>query len=83
MKAAYIKQTGPAENIVYGDLPRPQPIGSQVLVKMGAVGVNPIDTYIRSGMVKMPLPLPFIIGCDIAGTVEAVGPEAKRFKPGT
>ncbi len=82
MKAAYIKQTGPPENIVYGDLPQPQLTGSQVLVKTGAVGVNPIDTYVRSGTVKMSLPLPFIIGCDIAGTVEAVGPVAKRFKVG-
>jgi NADPH2:quinone reductase len=45
--------------------------------------VNPIDTYIRSGAVKMELPLPFIVGCDLAGTVERCGPEAQRFKPGT
>ena len=82
MKAAYIERTGPPENIIYGDLPQPQLKGSQVLVKTGAVGVNPIDTYVRSGTVKMPLPLPFIIGCDVAGAVEAVGPEAKRFKVG-
>lgn len=82
MKAAYIEQTGPPENIKYGDLPDPQPQGKQVLVKVAAVAVNPIDTYLRSGMVKMELPMPFIIGCDVAGTVEAVGPEATRFKPG-
>lgn len=82
MKAAYIEQTGPPENIQYGELPTPQPQGKQVLVKVAAVAVNPIDTYVRSGMVKMELPLPFIIGCDVAGTVEAVGPEATRFKPG-
>ncbi|HTQ37759.1 MAG TPA: NADPH:quinone reductase [Pirellulales bacterium] len=82
MKAAFINQTGPPENIQYGDLPQPQPCGSQVLVKVGAVAVNPIDTYIRSGTVKMPLPLPFIIGCDLAGTVTAVGSKARRFKPG-
>jgi NADPH2:quinone reductase len=82
MKAAYIEQTGPPENIQYGELPTPQPQGKQVLVKVAAVAVNPIDTYLRSGMVKMELPLPFIIGCDVAGTVEAVGPEATRFKPG-
>jgi NADPH2:quinone reductase len=82
MKAAYINQPGPAESIVVGDLPKPQPTGSQVLVKVGAVDVNPIDTYIRSGKVKMDLPLPFVVGCDLAGTVEAVGPEAKRFRAG-
>ncbi len=82
MKAAYINQTGPAENIVYGDLPMPRPAEAQVLVKTGAVSVNPIDTYVRSGAVQMPLPMPYIVGCDIAGTVQSVGPQLKRFKPG-
>jgi NADPH2:quinone reductase len=82
MKAAYIKQTGPPENIVYGELPTPQPAGSQVLVKVRAVALNPIDTYVRSGLVKMDLPFPFVVGCDLAGSVEAVGPGASRFKQG-
>ena len=82
MKAAYINQPGPAESIVYGDLPTPQPSGSQVLVKVAAVSVNPVDTYVRSGAVGFKLPLPFIVGCDLAGTVESVGPEATRFTPG-
>jgi len=83
MKAAFIRETGPPENIRYGDLPNPRPTGSEVLVKVAAVDVNPVDTYLRSGAVQMPLPLPFIVGCDLAGTVEAVGPAAKRFRPGT
>jgi NADPH2:quinone reductase len=82
MKAAYIESTGAPDVIRYGDLPRPAPKEGEVLVRVGAVAVNPIDTYIRSGAVAMPLPKPFIIGCDLAGTVEAVGPGAKRFKPG-
>jgi NADPH2:quinone reductase len=82
MKAAYIQQPGPPECIQFGDLPRPTAAGKQVLVKVAAVAVNPIDTYIRSGAVKMDLPRPFIVGCDLAGTVEAVGPQAKRFRPG-
>src|SRR5262245_6237276 len=82
MKAAYINQPGPPESIIYGDLPTPQPTGSQVLLKVAAVAVNPIDTYIRSGMVAMALPKPFIVGNDLAGVVEAVGPDSKRFKPG-
>jgi NADPH:quinone reductase len=82
MKAAFINQTGPPENIIYGDFPQPQPTGTQVLVKVSAVAVNPIDTYVRAGTVKMPLPLPYIIGGDLAGTVVAVGPQAQRFKSG-
>lgn len=83
MKAAYIEAPGPADSsIKYGDLPTPAPTGSQVLVKVGAVAINPIDTYIRNGANYWELPKPFIIGCDLAGTVEAVGPAAKRFKPG-
>jgi NADPH:quinone reductase len=82
MKAAYIEKIGPPENIMYGDLPDPQPKGSEVLVKVAAVDVNPIDTYIRSGNVVMPLPLPFVVGCDLAGVVEATGPDARRFRAG-
>jgi NADPH2:quinone reductase len=82
MKAAYIEQTGPAEKIVYGELAKPEPGGAQVLVKVGAVAVNPVDTYIRAGMIPFDLPKPFIVGCDLAGTVEAVGPEARRFQVG-
>lgn len=82
MKAAYINQTGPPENIVYGDLPDPVPSGSQVLVRVKAVSVNPVDTYVRAGMIAFDLPKPFVVGCDLAGVVEAVGPQATRLKPG-
>ena len=53
-----------------------------MLVEIGAVAVNPIDTYIRTGAINFDRPKPFIVGCDLAGTVEAVGPDAQRFKPG-
>jgi NADPH2:quinone reductase len=82
MKAAYIESTGAPEKIVFGSVTKPKPAGSQVLVKVKAVSVNPIDTYIRSGMIKADLPKPFIIGCDLAGVVESIGPDVKRFKPG-
>ncbi|HXT39443.1 MAG TPA: alcohol dehydrogenase catalytic domain-containing protein, partial [Candidatus Angelobacter sp.] len=82
MKAAYIQQTGPPEKIVYGELAAPKPGATQCLVKVGAVSVNPVDTYIRSGLVQMPLPFPFIVGCDLAGTVVEVGPQVTRFEPG-
>jgi NADPH2:quinone reductase len=82
MKAAYINQTGPPECIIYGELPTPKPGPAQCLVKVGAVDVNPIDVYIRGGMVPARLAFPFVPGCDLAGTVVETGVEAKRFKPG-
>ena len=82
MKAAYYDRTGEPEVIQYGELPKPTPKEGEVLVKVGAASLNPIDTYIRSGAVPMALPKPFIPGCDLAGTVEAVGPGVKRFKVG-
>ena len=82
MKAAYIEKTGPPNCILYGELPCPQPVGSQVLVRVQAAAVNPIDTYIRNGADYWELPRPFIIGCDLAGVVEALGPEASRLRVG-
>ncbi|QEG38991.1 NADPH:quinone reductase [Roseimaritima ulvae] len=82
MKAAYIKKTGPPESIQIGELPDPTAGPGQVLIRCEAVAVNPIDTYIRSGAVAMPLPSPFVIGCDLAGTVAAVGEGVTGFRPG-
>ena len=82
MKAAFIHETGPAPNIQFGDLPKPEPRHHQVLVRVTAVSVNPIDTYVRAGLVPMELPKPFVVGCDLAGVVESVGADVTRFKPG-
>ena len=82
MRAAYITAPGPVENITIGDLPDPQPGPGQVLVRVTYAAVNPIDTYVRSGMVAMELPAPFVVGCDLAGVVEAVGPGVMRYSPG-
>ncbi len=62
--------------------PTPEPAADQVLVRVGAVAVNPIDTYIRSGAIAMPLAFPFIVGCDLAGTVEKVGSADEAFSTG-
>ncbi len=82
MKAAYIQAPGPPESIVFGNQPKPAPTASQALVKIGAVAVNPVDTYLRSGMYPADLPKPYIVGCDFAGVVEAVGAQVSRFRPG-
>ncbi|QDU27492.1 Quinone oxidoreductase 1 [Anatilimnocola aggregata] len=82
MKAAYIERTGPPDVIQFGDLPQPKIGPAQVLVKVGAVAVNPIDTYIRNGANYWPLPQPFIIGSDLAGVVSEVGSQVTGFNPG-
>jgi NADPH2:quinone reductase len=82
MKAAYIERTGPPEILQFGDFPPPAIRNHQLRVKVRAVAVNPIDTYIRSGMIPMDLPLPFVVGCDFAGVVEAVGVDVQQFRVG-
>ena len=82
MRAAYIEAVGPPEAIKVGDLPTPTLKTGEVLVRVSAAAVNPIDLYIRGGMVAMPLSFPFIVGADLAGTVEKVGPGASRFAVG-
>ncbi len=73
MKAAYFTQTGEPECIQYGELPPPVCTDTTVLVRVKAVSVNPIDTYIRKGSNYWPLPNPYIVGCDFAGEVVATG----------
>ncbi|MGB9601225.1 MAG: NADPH:quinone reductase [Limisphaerales bacterium] len=82
MKAAFIRKTGPPEVIEYNDFPTPKPAKQQVLVRVKAVSVNPIDTYIRAGLVPMNIPMPYIIGCDLAGVVEEVGEGVSKFNKG-
>jgi NADPH2:quinone reductase len=82
MHAAFITTTGSPDVIQVGEVPTPTPAAGQVLVQVGASAVNPIDTYIRAGVVAMPLPTPFIPGCDLAGTVTAVGPGVHRVQVG-
>ena len=82
MKAAYITQTGDPDSIRVGPLPDPVPGPRDVLVRVGASAVNPIDTYVRAGTVAMPLPFPFVVGCDLAGEVVAVGADVDVLRPG-
>jgi NADPH2:quinone reductase len=82
MKAAFFEQTGPPEVIRFGELPDPRPKRTQCLVKVGAVDVNPIDIYIRAGLIPASLSFPAIPGRDLAGTVLEAGPGVKRFKAG-
>ena len=82
MKAAFITETGPPEVIRVGDLPDPVPGPREVLVRVRACAINPIDTYVRSGAVAMPLPRPFVVGCDRAGEMVAGGAAVAPRRPG-
>lgn len=83
MRAAYVDRLGPAEDIRVGDLVVPAPAPDEVLVRVEAVAVNPVDTYIRSGRYRTPLPgFPFVVGRDLVGVVEACGAAADAFVPG-
>ncbi len=82
MKGAFIENPGPPETIQFGELPTPSIKANQVRVRVHAVAVNPIDTYIRSGLVPMDLPRPFVIGCDFAGVAEAVGLDVRGVRVG-
>jgi NADPH2:quinone reductase len=82
VKAAFITTTGGPDVIRHGELPDPVPGLREVLVRVRAAAINPIDTYIRAGTVAMPLRFPFVVGCDLAGEVVSVGREVTGFRPG-
>ncbi|THA34939.1 NADPH:quinone reductase [Streptomyces sp. A1547] len=82
MRAAFIEELGPAENIRYGEMAPPAPGPTDVLVEVEAVSVNPVDTFVRSGLFRTPVEFPFVIGRDLVGTVVSAGPGAAGFAPG-
>jgi len=84
MKAVFVHEFGGPEVLKYEDAPRPEPKDDEILVRVIAAGVNPVDAYARQGMLaKRGLDnRPSIIGYDIAGVVEKTGANAKKFKTG-
>jgi NADPH2:quinone reductase len=73
MKAIRVHEFGAPEVMRLEEVPDPKPGQGQVLVRVKAAGVNPADTYVRSGAYAIKPPLPFTPGFDAAGVVEAVG----------
>lgn len=84
MKAAGIADYRGPQGIVIGEWPKPSPAAGEILVRIHACGVNPLDWKVCDGSVSSFLPSqpPFIIGADVAGVVEAVGPGVTRFSVG-
>ena len=82
MKAIRVHNFGGSEQLKYeSGVPRPQPEENQVLVRVKAVGVNPLDSYVRTGGFG-PQPFPYIPGMDFAGIVEEVGTKVSAVRQG-
>ena len=84
MKAIRIHQFGGPEVLSYEETERPVPAADEILIKVYASGVNPVDWVIRNGneIFKAMYPLPFTPGCDGAGIVKELGSEVTGFKKG-
>jgi NADPH2:quinone reductase len=82
MKAIRVSEYGGPSVLKLEEIPTPQPGPNQVLVRNHAVGVNPVDTYLRSNTDNRGPKLPYTPGSDAAGVVEAVGPGVTSVKPG-
>jgi NADPH2:quinone reductase len=82
MKAIRVREFGGPEVLRLEDVPEPRPSAGQVVVRVRAVGVNPVDTYIRSGVHAVRPALPYTPGLDAAGEVEAVGEGVARLASG-
>tara|TARA_R110002020_G_scaffold155391_1_gene336387 strand:- start:1307 stop:2281 length:975 start_codon:yes stop_codon:yes gene_type:complete len=82
MKAAVLKEFGSIENFEIVDIPTPKPGFKEVLVKVFASSVNPLDYQVRRGDYKNELELPVITGHDISGEIVEVGPGVENFKVG-
>jgi len=82
MKVVEIKRTGDPDVLDCVDRPKPQPGPSEVLIRAHAIGVNYFDLMIRTGRYRWMPALPFVMGNDMTGRVEAIGPGVQKTKIG-
>lgn len=80
MRAVRIHKFGGPENLKLEDIPVPSFSESEVLVRVNAAGINPVDTYIREGAYATLPKLPAILGREVAGIVEDVGDGVNNLK---
>ena len=78
MQAIRVHEYGESDVLTLETIAQPEPQPNEVLIRVKAAGVNPIDWIVRSGQVKevFPMPLPYTPGMDFAGIVEAIGSDA-------
>lgn len=84
MRAIQVHAYGGPEQLKFEEKPRPEPQAGEALVRIYAAGVNPIDWKIRSGAMQamQPVSFPYTPGIEMAGVVEAVGPDVTAFEVG-
>jgi len=82
MKAIVVREFGGPDVMKMEDVPQPAAGAGQILIRVRSVGVNPVDTYIRSGTYARKPELPYTPHADIAGVVETVGASVTKVKPG-
>ena len=82
MKAIVLTSFGGPDAFALRDVPKPVPQAGEVLVRVHATSINPLDYQIRRGDYPESVPLPAITGHDVSGVVEAVGPGVTSFVPG-
>jgi NADPH2:quinone reductase len=80
MKAIRVHQFGEPDVLKLEDVPDPTPGPGQVVIRAKAIGVNPVETYVRSGKYG-PRTFPYTPGSDLAGVIESVGPGVSQHKP--
>lgn len=84
MKAVRMHAYGDLDVLRYEDAPKPTPAAGEVLIRVHAAGINPVDWKVRRGYLKQMIPytMPLILGWDVSGTIEAVGPGRTDFAVG-
>jgi len=82
MKTIRVREFGGPEVLRFEEVPAPHPGPGQALVRMHAIGVNPVETYIRAGTYARLPDLPYTPGNDGAGVIEQIGTSVTEFKPG-
>ena len=82
MRAAFMERFGPPDVIRYGELPPPRLGPHEVLVDVEVTAVNHVDTFVRSGAWRTPVPMPFVVGRDLVGRVSAAGDGTRGFAVG-
>jgi NADPH:quinone reductase-like Zn-dependent oxidoreductase len=84
MKAVRIHSYGGPDVLAYDDVPRPTAGPKEVLVRVHAASINPVDWKLRAGYLKehVPLSLPMILGMDFSGVIEGIGMDVQGFRPG-